>query len=635
MPFNSGSTPSDSTFRGSIAARSSPPFSHSSPASSDGLLPTGGIAFSFDSRSPSAQTLTGGILPGGSSSDAARRRESSQQDGGPSNIFGASRSGSGRTPLFGQPPSQDGSPSNIFPANSSSTRRAPLFAESSSNPGTPFSFPCLSPAHPSVQGNALFGASSANARQSRESSPQSRGTSNIFSSASPSSGGAALFGQSPSRAESIFSFQYLSPRVQSPDNNALFGGTFRNANPSQVTTPQNDSSPSLFAQPSRQSSISRVLSPQNSSAANTPSTHTSGAPLFGPGSASAGSSRGLRFHGGPSNIFGPQSNTSSPLPSPSRPASSSTTSDGGGVLTPRSDSRSLFSASASNLNLNASPGPASRSPSVDQHHVQPSIEQQDDAPGTPASFRNRRRTTRSSTSQTLSAHGQIPSVSLSPPVQGRGSRLNDMGSVDRDLAQLRLSTSTATPRRSNTSTNTETGMGMGAIAAALNNLDYDRSASGLLTPSPGSRYPLNDDNALLTPRPSPRRRRSSSAAAPPHNIRDETPPNDRFNAAPFQNALSGARTLMGELANVLGSGALHREPKSVISQSYAQAQRLNGFECSSRRTVVLVGDSGTGESYFCFILFHHCLLYAWVWDEARECESCRATTRGDQYELNS
>ncbi|KAI8626501.1 hypothetical protein F5Y19DRAFT_225367 [Xylariaceae sp. FL1651] len=533
------------------------------------------MPFNFDSTPSDGifQTPRGSISPGASSSGATRRRESNQHEGGPSNIFGARNSGSGRTPLFGQPSSKE------------------------------FSFRCLSPAHPPAQGNALFGASSANARQSQGPSPKSRGTSNLFSSASSSSGGAALSGQSSSRAESIFSFQNLSPSVQPPDKNALFGGTSRNANTSRVTTPQNNSSSSIFAQPSLDSSTSRVSSPRNSSAANTPSTHTSGALLFGAGSANAGSSRGLRFHGSPSNVFGPQSNTSSPFPSPSRLASSSTTTSGAGILTLRSDSGSLFSASASNLNLNASPGPASLSPSVDQPRVQQSIEQQDDAPATPVSFRNRRRTTRSSTSQTPSAHGRIPSVSLSPPEQGRGSGLNDMGSVDRELAQLRLSASTsasssaATPRRSNTSTNTKTDMNMGAMAAALNNLDSDRSASGLLTPSLGSRSPLNDDAALLTPSPSSRYRRSGRAAAETHNVRDETPPNDRFNAAPFQSALSDARKLMGEFANVLGSGALHHEPGSVVGSLYARAQELSGFECPSRRTVGFVGNSGTGEFY--------------------------------------
>ncbi|KAI0472369.1 hypothetical protein F4859DRAFT_522291 [Xylaria cf. heliscus] len=200
--------------------------------------------------------------------------------------------------------------------------------------------------------------------------------------------------------------------------------------------------------------------------------------------------------------------------------------------------------------------------------------------------------------QTPSPYNRIPPVSLSPPQQGQGSRVNDIGSVDRELAQLRLPTFTspspspATRRRSNTSTDTETDMSMGAIVAALDNLDNDRSTLRLLSPSPRSRSPLNDDGSLLTPRPSPRRRRSSSVLAEPHNVRDETPPNDRFNAVAFQKALSGTQTLMGELAKVLGSGGFHRKPGSVLSQLYAQAQGLSDFECPSRRTVGFVGDSG-------------------------------------------
>ncbi|KAI1130430.1 hypothetical protein F5Y10DRAFT_289396 [Nemania abortiva] len=136
------------------------------------------------------------------------------------------------------------------------------------------------------------------------------------------------------------------------------------------------------------------------------------------------------------------------------------------------------------------------------------------------------------------------------------------------MAQLSLftpiipaSSSAATPRRSYTSNSTETDMNMSPMTAALNNLDNDRSAP-----------------------------------AEPHNVRDETPPDDRFNAVTFQNALGDARRLMGELANVLGGGALHREPESVMSRLHAQAQRLSGFECPSRRKIGFVGDSGAGKS---------------------------------------
>ncbi|KAI0200005.1 hypothetical protein F4808DRAFT_470696 [Astrocystis sublimbata] len=471
------------------------------------------MTFSFDS------TPSDGVLPGGSSSDATRYRGSGQQEDGPSNVFGLSSSASRNTPLFGQ---------------------------SSSNPDTPFSFQRVSPTHPPAKEKALFGASSAHARQSRGSSSQAGETSNIFSSASSSTGGATLFGRSPSQAESIFSFQNVSPSVQPPDRNPLFGATFRDSNTSRVTTPQNDRSPIIFAQPSRHSSTSWLSSPRNSSIANTSSPQTSGVLLSRTGSANADSSRDLRSHDCPFyfNIVGSQSNTSSPFSPPWLPASSSTTTSGDRILTPRTDSRSPFSTFASELDLNASPGPSSQSPSVDQPQVHQSIEQQDDGPNTPASFRNRprSRTDRSFTSQTPSAHGRIPSVSLSPPEQCRGSGLDDISSVDRELARLRLSTSTSAftsstaSRPSNTITNIETDMNRGAMAvpAALNNLNCERSSSGLLTPSLGSRSPLDNDNddAVLAP--------SSNMRIPSPSLTPSEPPSNHI-STPMSDETSVTR----------------------------------------------------------------------------------------------
>ncbi|KAI1198494.1 hypothetical protein F5X97DRAFT_148310 [Nemania serpens] len=548
--------PSDGVQRESTATHSSPSVSRSSPAPSDGHPLTGEFTFALDRRSPSAQAPPGDILFRGSSSGCVRLRESSQQEGGPSNTFGVGSSGSGISPLFSQLPSQDNSSSNIFGVNSSSTPDAPSFDLPFSNPFTQSFSQSFSPVHPPVERNALFGATSASGHQSRGSRPQSRETSNIFGIAIFNNGGAALFGQSSSRAENRFFPKDLSPGVQFPDNKA-FGEVSRNTNTSQGITPENNGSPSIFSQLSQQSSTSRAVSPQSSSAANTPSTHTSGALLFRPGSAS----RDLSFHSSPSNIFGPQSRTSSPIPSPSWPVSSSTISNRGRVLTPRSDSRSLFSPSATNLNRNASPSPARRSPGVDQPRVLQSVEQQDDAPGTPVVYPSRRGTTSSSASHTMSAHNWIPSVSLSPPDQDQGDRLKDVDSMDRKLAQIRL----VTPRRSGSRTSMETERNMG-------------------------------NNARLTPGPGLRRRRSSSVVAEPYNIRDEAPTKDPFNAAPFQSALRDAKMLMGELADVLGSEKSHHEPGPKISRFYTKAQELNGSEFPPKRMVGFVGDSGTGKS---------------------------------------
>ncbi|KAI0183617.1 hypothetical protein EV127DRAFT_352330 [Xylaria flabelliformis] len=106
---------------------------------------------------------------------------------------------------------------------------------------------------------------------------------------------------------------------------------------------------------------------------------------------------------------------------------------------------------------------------------------------------------------------------------------------------------------------------------------------------------------LLDPSPSPRRlsadrRRSSSRRnLEKHDVEDEAPPNDRFNLPAVQKALRDTKDLMSELADVLGSSAVHNEPDSVMQRLHRQAEDLAEFQCPSRRIVGFVGDSGAGK----------------------------------------
>ncbi len=78
-------------------------------------------------------------------------------------------------------------------------------------------------------------------------------------------------------------------------------------------------------------------------------------------------------------------------------------------------------------------------------------------------------------------------------------------------------------------------------------------------------------------------------------MKDETPPNDRFNLPGFQKALRDTRESMADLVDVLGSSAVRDEPASVVKRLHGQAKDLSQFECPSRRTVGFVGDSGAGN----------------------------------------
>lgn len=80
-----------------------------------------------------------------------------------------------------------------------------------------------------------------------------------------------------------------------------------------------------------------------------------------------------------------------------------------------------------------------------------------------------------------------------------------------------------------------------------------------------------------------------------HEVKDEEPPTDRFHEAAFQKAFGDAKALMAGLARVLGSGALHLEPDSVIKELKKRAETLAGFQCPGERVVGLVGDSGVGK----------------------------------------
>ncbi|KAI3320818.1 hypothetical protein HD806DRAFT_505075 [Xylariaceae sp. AK1471] len=93
-----------------------------------------------------------------------------------------------------------------------------------------------------------------------------------------------------------------------------------------------------------------------------------------------------------------------------------------------------------------------------------------------------------------------------------------------------------------------------------------------------------------------RRRSSSQNNLEVHDVRNEAPPNDRFNIPAVQIALRDTKRMMSELVDVLGSSAVHNESDSVMQRLHRQAGELAGFQCPSTRTVGFVGDSGAGKS---------------------------------------
>ncbi|KAI1423392.1 hypothetical protein F5Y12DRAFT_757515 [Xylaria sp. FL1777] len=182
---------------------------------------------------------------------------------------------------------------------------------------------------------------------------------------------------------------------------------------------------------------------------------------------------------------------------------------------------------------------------------------------------------------------QVPSFSITPsrslsrhiPTSATAGR-DTVNSLNAQLEGLRFSA--ARP-----------GIDITDISNALREVaeGRDSRSSPLLDPVPRS---------SISPAPGrlgTRRRRSSSRNnLEKHDVRNEAPPNDRFNLPSFQKALHDTRRSMTELVNVLGSSAVHNEPDSVMERLHNQAKNLSQFECPSKRTVGFVGDSGAGKS---------------------------------------
>ncbi|KAI1348075.1 hypothetical protein F5Y01DRAFT_228690 [Xylaria sp. FL0043] len=176
---------------------------------------------------------------------------------------------------------------------------------------------------------------------------------------------------------------------------------------------------------------------------------------------------------------------------------------------------------------------------------------------------------------------RIPSVSVTPSGStiraGRDDTINGLGS---QLGGLRFSTS-------------DPSMDMANISSALQQIiaGGSRRSSPLLDPVP---------RTSLSPSPgrlgAQRRRSSSRPIVEKHNVRDEAPPNDRFNLPGFREALRHTKRSMTRLVDVLGSSAVGIEPDSVMQRLQSQAKNLSQFECPSRRTVGFVGESGAGKS---------------------------------------
>ncbi|KAI1307550.1 hypothetical protein F5Y03DRAFT_405608 [Xylaria venustula] len=182
----------------------------------------------------------------------------------------------------------------------------------------------------------------------------------------------------------------------------------------------------------------------------------------------------------------------------------------------------------------------------------------------------------------------IPSVSVSPPRSAsrhthnpvttrRDGTINDLGT---QFQEMRFSASSP-------------GINMAGLSSALRDVEAGRDSRS---------SPLLDPETRSSISPSPgrqnahRRRSSSRTPVPKHDVRDEAPPNDRFNTPGFQKSLRDTKRSMTKLVNVLGSSAVGNEPDSVMERLHSEAKNLSQFECPSRRTVGFVGDSGAGKS---------------------------------------
>jgi ABC-type glutathione transport system ATPase component len=102
---------------------------------------------------------------------------------------------------------------------------------------------------------------------------------------------------------------------------------------------------------------------------------------------------------------------------------------------------------------------------------------------------------------------------------------------------------------------------------------------------------LDPEASRGPPRPS-----GGVVVSPPHDVADEEPPRDAFHDAAFQQAYSDARTLIGNLSDVLASSRQRHEANSAIRKLCDNAAELARFQCPTTRIVGFVGDSGVGKS---------------------------------------
>ena len=193
-------------------------------------------------------------------------------------------------------------------------------------------------------------------------------------------------------------------------------------------------------------------------------------------------------------------------------------------------------------------------------------------------------------------HSRTPSLSFtSPPTTESGSHAHEqsslevgrnqerttsrgsLGSIDGRLGDLRLSSH-------------RSGSSVSDVQNALDRLVVPG------TPDPDA-VPSSEGSHLRTSGSRATRRRSSSQNAAVHDVRDETPPPDRFYDPSFQQAFSTVKRIMSDLSNVLSSSTLHNEQDSTMRRLHTDALRLSTFQCPSTRTVGFVGDSGVGRRH--------------------------------------
>lgn len=190
-------------------------------------------------------------------------------------------------------------------------------------------------------------------------------------------------------------------------------------------------------------------------------------------------------------------------------------------------------------------------------------------------------------------HSRLPSVSLTPlPSTTRPSKNATRAADAKGKGVLREGRETHSlgARLENMRLSSpDSSLGMSDVAAAIEGVARGSgSQAQLLEP----RYPDIVDKS--SNRRSSRRRSSSRAIVLPHDVRDEESPQDRFHEPAVQQAFGDAKTLMSELADVLGSSSLHIDPDSTMQLLHREARDLANFQCPSTWTVGFVGDSGVG-----------------------------------------